>query len=404
MYGLMALVLGRGFYLLVGVLPMILGAGIGAAYARRTSAHKTSRARTILRWTPAVLTTLALAALAVFIALPAATPPIVGDDGRPLPGSIAELATTRIGGHDQTMLIRGYSVDNPVLLYLSGGPGQSDMPFPRALFEELTRDVTFVSWDQRGTGKSYAALDPTATLTLDQAVSDTIEVTEYLRQRFGEEKIYLLGESWGTVLGVLAVQRRPDLYHAYIGSGQMVSPRETDRRLYHDVLGYAARTSDAALATKMRSYGEPPYRDIYGNAFVMGYYDALAGVFAPPRAYEERLAAAGLGFFGIQGSEYNLVEKINVMRGLIDMFSVMYPQIQGVDFRRDVPRLDVPVYILDAEHELSARRDLALEWYNMVQSPHKRIYTFADASHAVAFEQFESFTKIMTDTIIPETR
>ena len=116
------------------------------------------------------------------------------------------------------------------------------------MFEELSRDFVVVSWDQRGTGKSYAAIDPVPALTLDQAVSDTIELTNHLRARFGEDKIYLLGESWGSTLGVLAVQRRPDLYHAWIGSGQMVSQRETDRRLYHDVLALAAQTGDAALA------------------------------------------------------------------------------------------------------------------------------------------------------------
>jgi pimeloyl-ACP methyl ester carboxylesterase len=87
----------------------------------------------------------------------------------------------------------------------------------------------------------------------------------------------------------------------------------------------------------------------------------------------------------------------------MDMFAVMYPQIQDVDFRRDVTRLDVPVYVLDAAHELTSRRDLALEWFAMLQSPRKQIFTFENAGHAVAFEQFEAFHKLMTETIVPET-
>ena len=94
-------------------------------------------------------------------------------------------------------------------------------------------------WDQRGSGKSYAALDPTSTYTLERWSADTIALTDYLRDRFAEEKIYLLGESWGSTLGVLAVQERPDLFHAYIGSGQMVSQRETDRIIWRDLLAYA---------------------------------------------------------------------------------------------------------------------------------------------------------------------
>jgi pimeloyl-ACP methyl ester carboxylesterase len=97
-------------------------------------------------------------------------------------------------------------------------------------------------------------------------VSATVELTNYLRQRFAARKIYLTGESWGTTLGVLAAQRAPDLYYAFIGSGQMVSQLETDRRLYADVLALATRSGDNALAAKMRAYGEPPYNDVFAMA------------------------------------------------------------------------------------------------------------------------------------------
>jgi proline iminopeptidase len=396
-YGILALILGRGFHALVGLLPMILGVDFGLTLARVLTNRCVS-------WIPSILATLILAGLVVWLAIPARTPAILGADGKPLPGSMAELTTVKLGGHNQAILIRGYSVDNPVLLYLSGGPGQSSLPHPRVIFEDLSRDFTIVSWDQRGTGKSYASLEPTSTLTLEQAVADTIELTHYLRQRFNQEKIYLLGESWGTVLGVLAVQQQPELYYAWIGSGQMVSLRETDRRLYQDVLNLAEQTSNDSLAAKMRSFGEPPYADIpYAYAFVMSQYDALYKPYTPPQAYIERGTAANLGPWGMFGSEYNLVDKVNVLRGLIDMFSVMYPQLQGIDFRESVTRLEVPVYILDGAAEFSARRDLALEWFEKLEAPQKQLFTFENAAHAVAFEQFEEVHKIMTETVLPET-
>jgi proline iminopeptidase len=396
-YGILALIVGRGFHALVGLLPMILGVGFGLTLARVLHNSRVS-------WTLSIVAAMILAGLIVWLAIPARTPAILGSDGLPLPGSIAEFTTVKLGGHNQAILIRGYSLDNPVLLYLSGGPGQSDLPYTRVLFEGLARDFIVVSWDQRGTGKSYAALGSISTLTLEQAVSDTIELTNYLRQRFGKEKIYMLGESWGSTLGVLAVQRQPELYYAWIGSGQMVSQRETDRRLYHDVINLAEQKGNEQLAAKMRSYGEPPYADIpYANAFVMGQYDALFKPYTPPRAYIERGTAANLGFYGIFGREYNLIEKVNVLRGLIDMFSVMYPQLQNIDFRKDVLRLEVPVYILDGAAELSARRDLALEWFEKLEAPRKQLFTFENAAHSVAFEQFEEVQKIMTGTVLPET-
>lgn len=119
----------------------------------------------------------------------AQTPPILNETGQPVPGSIAELTAVSLGCQEQTIMIRAHSADLPVLLYLSGGPGQSDLPYSRVLFEDLTQNFVVVGWDQRGTGKSYPALFPTEAVTLEQAVADTIELTTYLRERFDEEKI-----------------------------------------------------------------------------------------------------------------------------------------------------------------------------------------------------------------------
>jgi pimeloyl-ACP methyl ester carboxylesterase len=402
-FGILALILGRGFHGLVGLLPMILAAELGVRLARNL-AGQPAWPNSLLGWVPAALAGLALIALAVAILWPARTPPILGADGKPLPGSIAEVTRVRIGGQDQGITIRGQSVEKPVLLYLAGGPGQSSLPHPRVIFEELEKDFIIVAWDQRGTGKSYAALDPTAGLTPQRAVADAIELTDYLRKRFAEDKIYLIGESYGTILGVLTIQQRPDLYHAFIGSGQMVNVAETDRRIYRDLLANAEQTGDARLAAKLRGFGEPPYADIpYANGFVMTNYDRLYKPYMPAQSYIERGTRSGMDQFGLKGSEYNLVEKVNVLRGLIDMFSVMYPQLQAVDLRRDAAKLTVPVYVLDGQAELAARRDLALEWFNLLDAPQKRLFSFENAAHAVAFEEYEAFHRILVETILPET-
>lgn len=116
-----------------------------------------------------------------------------------------------------------------------------------------------VTWDQRGTGRSYDQLEPTSTLTLDNAVSDTIAVTDYLRTRFAQDMIFLLGQSWGTILGVLAAQSQPELFRAFIGTGQMVSTAETDRVFYADTLSWAKRTGNTGLAKTLTDNGPPPY-------------------------------------------------------------------------------------------------------------------------------------------------
>ena len=333
------------------------------------------------------LATLALIVVAVLIARPATTHPIIGPDGEPLPGSIAELITVPIGGHDQAMMIRGRSIENPVLLYLAGGPGGTDLGAMRADVG-LEQDFVVVTWEQRGAGKSYAALDPVETLTLEQMVADTVEVTNYLRDRFDEDKIYLVGNSWGTLLGVLAVQQHPELFHAYVGTGQMVSPRETDIMFYEDTLAWAERTGNDALAATLRRNGPPPYDNL------LDYEPALSHEH-DWNPYPELDMSKEMPS-NLFVPENSLMDRINGLRGFLDTFSVLYPQLQDMDFRSDVPSLDVPVYMVIGEHEARGRAVLANEWFEMLEAPSKEMIIFEHSGHRPLFEEPAVFASFMT--------
>ena len=408
LFGPLAFIVGRGFYGLVGVLPMVVAAAYGAAVARRLRVESRAASAALAdRSVRPPRRDRARRARRPRARLPArnsrrACRRSATRAARSLPGSIASLEQVRINGSDQWIEIRAWSPDKPVLLSIPGGPGQSDLALSRPTLGTLAKDFVVVSWDQRGIGKSYASYDP-KTLTTKQAVADTIALTNYLRQRFDERKIYLFGESGGSIIGVLAVQQHPELYHAWIGSGQMVNPRETDRRIYHDLLAYAATHHDTGLASTLRGYGPPPYTSVYAYGYVMGQYDKLAGDYTEPKAYRDALDKAGVGPFGVLGSEYTLPEKMNVLRGLIDVFSVMYPQWQTIDFQRTAEQLQVPVYIFTGKHELAARRDLALAWFKQLQAPIKQLYDYPDAGHATAFEHFQDLHRIMLSTVLPQT-
>lgn len=393
----LVLVLGRGFHALVQVVPMMIGAAVGAGLARGAVPARRGWGAAAVRGRRGVTVVLALAlvALAVVLTRPGSTDPIVDAAGRPVPGSVAELATVTLGGHDQTVLLRGRDARAPVLLYLSGGPGQSDIGYTRSYMTGMEDDVVFAVWDQRGTGTSYAALDPAPTWTLDRAVEDTVELARWLRDRFGQEKIYLFGNSWGATLGVLAVQRHPELFHAYIGAGQMVSQLATDRIIYQQVLDHAARTGDTALADRMHGFGPPPYRSIVANAFLIDYYDVIG----PYERTGYFLTRGPAGIDGTGASEYGPLDKVNKEKGLADMAAVMYPQLQGLDFRTQVPRLDVPVHLVMGAHELSARTDPAREWYDLLQAPDKQWITFEDSGHVPQFEEFGRFREVVREIV-----
>jgi pimeloyl-ACP methyl ester carboxylesterase len=414
---------------------MVLGAILGAAAARRTAAPGGGARRTAApgggarrtaapegvippqvggspsgRWSRAigaaatgvrVALTVVLAAgvvlLAVQLARPGRVEPVTDADGRAVPGSVATVSRVRLGGVDQWVSLRGRSADNPVLLHLAGGPGSSDVGWVRRFNRALEDRFTVAVWEQRGAGKSYPAIDPTSDLTLDRLVADGIELSRWLADRFDETKIYLTGNSWGSTLGVLMVQRAPQLYHAYAGTGQMVSQRATDVALYHQILAYADRTGDRALRARFEKWGEPPYRDPTAYAAVMEYYDLLE-----PYRHTAAFASAR-GMSGFFPDEYGLMDTWNELRGFPDMAGLLYPQLQGIDFRRTATRLDVPVYVMQGRHELSARSGPALEWFERLQAPIKRMFWFESSGHNADAEEPDLFNDLMINTVFTET-
>jgi proline iminopeptidase len=384
-YGIIAFVLGRVVHAVLVLAPMVLGTVCGVWLASRLG-REAAPAMGTAGWAFTGLTTLGLMALAASTARPGTTQPVADPGGGVLPGSIAELIEVPIGGHSQTMMIRGRSTDSPVLLYLAGGPGGTDLGAMRADVS-LEQDFVVVTWDQRGTGKSYSALDPVETLTVEQMVADTIEVTNHLRERFRKDKVYLVGNSWGTILGVLAVQRHPELFHAYVGTGQMVSPRETDIMFYEDTLAWAEQTGDDALAATLRQNGPPPYDNLF-------YYEPALSHEHDWNPYPEQDTSKEMPA-NLFVPENSLMDRINGLQAFLDTFSILYPQLQSIDFRSDVLSLDVPVYVVIGSHEARGRAVLAREWFDMVEAPSKEMITFEHSGHRPSFEEPAEFASVM---------
>jgi len=394
----------RIVYGVLAVVPMLLGAAYGRSWALRRSpdwqppSTRRGRVALIVRRGVAGAVALGLLVLAVAIVRPATTDPILGADGEPLADSVAELATVELGGHDQRVLIRGHDVDNPVLLFLAGGPGGSELGTMARWGGLLERDFVVVSWDQRGTGASYASFEPAARLTVQRAVADTIGLSEHLRDRFDAGRIYVVGNSYGTLLGVLAAQQRPDLYAAFVGTGQMVDVAETDRMFHDDTLAWARRTGDTATIATLRALGAPPYDDplamlpVTAGEQDWNDYTGVAG-HQGKREFSEHLGA----------SEYTLLDKLSAIAGLADTYAVLYPQLQDLDLRTAAPRLDVPVYLVEGRYEARGRVVPAREWFAQLDAPDKQLITFGVSGHRPFVEEPEWFHQIMTDIVLADT-
>jgi pimeloyl-ACP methyl ester carboxylesterase len=399
-YGILALVVGRGFHGLVSLLPMLLGAAVGAGIARslRRRDEETTRRHPIglyVRRGVAVLTGVGLVALAAGLARPARTDAITGPDGEVLAGSVAELVELDVNGDEQTVMIRGHSVDNPVLLFLAGGPGGSELGAMRRHLPELEEHFTVATWDQRGTGHSYVSLDPTSTLTLDSIVDDTLAVTDYLRDRFGQETIHLAGQSWGSTLGVLAAQRAPEKYTAFIGIGQMVSQLATDRIFYDDTLAWARANDNDGLVDDLVGIGPPPYTRMLDYETALSYEHEVY-------PYEHTGNSEGEGGFSenFLVEEYALVDQVHLLGAFMDTFSVVYPQLQEVDFRKTATEFEIPMYFVQGAHEAGGRAEVFDEWYPMVDAPVKDLVVFDTSGHRPLFEQPDEFVDYMVDTVL----
>ncbi|MHA7283685.1 alpha/beta fold hydrolase [Arthrobacter sp. TMS2-4] len=401
-YGILAFIVGRGFHALLALPPMILGAALGAGAARRLtrSPDQTHRAGVgvVVRRAVAALTAVAIIALAVVLARPASTAPIEAADGEPVTESITELTTVETGGKDLGLMLRGADVENPVLLFLAGGPGGSELGAMRNHLQELEEHFVVATLDQRGTGTSYSELDPASTLTLESSVEDAITVTNVLRERFDEDKIYLSGQSGGTIYGVLAVQQAPELYHAYIGTGQMVSPLETDTIFYEDTLAWAERSGDTALVEELERIGPPPYEDMLDYETALAYEHQVY-------PYDHTGNSEGEGGFSenFLVPEYTLTDQVHLLGSFMDTFSVIYPQLQDTDFRTDVTSLDVSVYFVQGAHEAGGRAEPFAEWFELLEAPVKEATELATSGHRPLFEQPDDFVAYLRDTVLVRT-
>ncbi len=352
-------------------------------------------ARTTLWIASGIAGLMAVSIMAVFISQSfAATPPIT------TPGSIATLETVELGDSQQWITIRGHDVNNPVLLFLAGGPGGSELVMTRRYLTDLEKHFVVVNWDQPGTGKSYGTV-PIAKLTPERYVADAYELTRYLRNRFQQEKIYVLGESWGSILGILLVQDYPDLFHAFISTGQMVAPVENDIMMYEFALTLMTEQGRLDDVEQLRQNGPPPYA---GHELI-GKFGAMNNVlnnYMHAHAHGEGVNH-NLLFDSLGAPEYGLLDKVNWVRGLIDTFTTVYPQLYGLDFRTNAAQLELPVYFIVGRWDVNAMTPLAEEYFKMLEAPHKELIWFEDSAHTPLWDEPDHFVDVMVNTVLAQT-
>ncbi len=265
----------------------------------------------------------------------------------------------------------------------------------RSLYEPLEKDFVVVSWDEPGTGKSYKAVE-ISTLTLERFVEDAYALTMYLRERFHQEKIYVYGVSWSSIIGVKLVQQHPELFYAYIGNGQMVNTTENDILGYEFALDYLTKKGDTKTLEILRRNGPPPYIGENVTGRYVAFLDELNVYMGMPRL---TVIVPIVPFFA---SEYGYVDKINHTRGIINSFDAIYPQLKDLDFITQAPKLDIPVYLFAGRYDVNAMYTIVQEYYNVLEAPHKKLI-WLEGGHGLGGDNLHQFVDVMVNQVLAET-
>jgi pimeloyl-ACP methyl ester carboxylesterase len=293
------------------------------------------------------------------------------------PRSVVTLAEMQIGGVEQWVLIRGHDRTKPILLFLHGGPGMPVMYLAHAFQRELERDFVVVHWDRRGAGKSFDARRQRPALSVSQTLEDTYELTRHLRARFGHQQIYLVGHSWGSYLGLLAIRGHPEYYRAFIGMGQIAGDREQVRLLRQGFLAERARaTDDSELLARVTSADFDVTEDDlfrYGGELygAQGFWPIL--------------------LTGLRAPEYTFRDAMNVKKGADLVGRDMNYDIVPRPLVGELLKLDVPVFFFVGRHDFNTPSQLAAEYLDRLDAPLKEVVWFESSAHFPFFEEPDRF-------------
>jgi pimeloyl-ACP methyl ester carboxylesterase len=319
------------------------------------------------------------------------------------PNGIDSLEPVRIGGIDQWIEVRGQNVNNPILLFIHGGPGMAFISLAGSFQGPWEKCFTVVQWDQRGAGKTYASNDRDLlrrTMNVPQMEQDTLEVVNYLRSRFKREKIFVVGHSWGSVLGLWLAHEHPELIYAYVGVGQIVNMEQNAQVVYQDTLQQArSRHNEQAIKDLESIAPYPPPNADMGKMFVANKWAAeLLG--PPPR---------GAGFTNVKrilsavvsAPEYSLADDYGFVRGQMFSGEILFPELTKVDLNKLGSDFRVPIFFFEGRQDPYCRPSLIWAYSHTIKAPRAEFIWFDNSGHFPFFEEQQKFADELFLRVLP---
>jgi pimeloyl-ACP methyl ester carboxylesterase len=313
------------------------------------------------------------------------------------------METVEIGGIRQCLYFRGENIDNPVILFLHGGPGSPEMAMIHAFQYDWEKDFTVVHWDQRQSGKTYFANDPervAQTMSFDRVLADAWEVTEYLRNKLGKDKIIVLGHSGGSVLGSVLVQTHPEAFSAYIGVGQVVDMMNNERVGFEKALEKATEAGNAADVAALEALLPYP-----GNEYSAALNQKIMAV----RRYQVKYGLAmgmtfQLAIDGLRSPYYSLSD----LRSYFVDTGKLQEELLRYMFTYDAHDFGVtykmPVFYVIGENDYQTPITLSEVFFSEIDAPEKRFFSIPDAGHMTMTDNKTAFTRVLLEEIAPLLR
>ncbi|HYL91604.1 MAG TPA: alpha/beta hydrolase [Alphaproteobacteria bacterium] len=309
------------------------------------------------------------------------------------PTGIDEAKYVTIGGIDQWVTIRGEDRNNPVLLFLHGGPGDVTSNWTFSLFAPWEKQFTVVQWDQRGAGKTLRKTVPVAqTMTVERLVQDGIELSDYLRKHLGKEKIIIVCHSFGTILGLSMAQARPDLFYAYVGTGQVGDETRNYSVAYDDLVKKAQAVGNQQALDDLKRVGPPPYKSGEGYGVQRRWANAFEGA--------DQFLNEGLGLKlvapGYTMQDFNDSEEGQLFSGqhLVRQSRSKGPKELGLDF-------SIPMFIFQGEEDFTSPTSLAREYEAAMKAPQKAFVTIHGGGHFAVFMKPDQFLNELVARVRP---
>ena len=336
--------------------------------------------------------------VALVVISPGKLKPFVDRNSNPLAGSISEKIQVNINGVEQGMIIESKDVNNPVLLFLHGGPGMPEYFLTKRYPTGMENYFTVVWWDQRGAGLSYRSDILPETITYEQLISDTLEVTNYLRNRFGKEKIYLMGHSGGSFIGIQAAARAPELYYAYIGVSQMAYQLKSEQLAYEYMHAKYKEKGDTKMVRKLEA-AQPqmsvPLPEAYDSLRDGAMHSLGIGT-----THKMKSVVTGVFLPSWLNREYTLGEKINLWRGKFFSKKILWNEMLATDLTKQVTELQIPIYFFHGLFDYTDSYTLAKDYFEQIQAPVKGFYTFDQSAHSPIFEEPEKVGEILLKDVL----